>query len=68
MKKIDAKMAIKIALQFLESGKIDDATHVLEFYEQLRLDGDVIVTMDESTNRSFMPLGFEPVDKNSLKF
>lgn len=67
MKKITAKTAIKIASQFLENGKIEDAKHILNFWKQLKLDGDVVVTIDESNNTAYMPLGFDWVDLDDLE-
>lgn len=62
MKNVSAKTATRIASQYIEDGKFDDAKYVLDFYDRLKLDGDVLVTLDESTNREYMTLGFDSVD------
>ena len=64
MKNLSATMAIKIAIQYFDAGKIEDARDVLEFWEDLKIEDGVLLTRDESGS-GFMPLGMDYV-KNKI--
>jgi hypothetical protein len=67
IKKLTKDSAIKCALFLLEEGCVEEAQHVLEFWESLYLDGNVLVTENEAGDEhalasKYMPLGFPEIE------
>jgi hypothetical protein len=48
MKKISSKLAIKIASYYLSINEIEDAKFILEYYENLRIKGNIIFNFNDN--------------------